>query len=80
MLKEKEIINEIAKRKNMDPRVVSLIANYPFHFTRKVMKEPEDYRPVRIRYFGLFALKPKYYSGKVPKNYNKVGNKKVETA
>jgi len=74
MLREERIVKEIARRKAMDPRVVGLVARYPFHFTRKVMKDPEDLRPVRIRYFGMFVLKPKYYTGKVPKKYNKESN------
>ncbi len=75
MLREEEIIKRIAKRKAIDRRVVSLVAHYPFKFVRKVMKDPDDLRPIRLRYFGLFALKPRFKENKYPKKDNKVGNK-----
>lgn len=71
MLREQEIVKRIAKEQGLDERVVKLVANYPFYFVRQVMKDPNDLRPIRIKYFGLFVLKNRFYNGLVPKNYNK---------
>jgi len=75
MLREEEIIREIAKRKGMDTRVVSMVARYPFHFLKDVIASPTDLRPVRLKYFGLFVLKTRYYKGMVPKNITKAETK-----
>ena len=60
MLEKERLVKQIAKRKGIDPRVVRLVADYPFRFVRDRMKDNEDWRPIRIRYFGIFALRPKF--------------------
>ena len=57
MLEKERLVKEIAKRKGMDERVVRLIADYPFKFVRDKISEAKDWRPIRIRYLGMFALK-----------------------
>jgi len=69
MLKKDELVKRIAKRKNMDERVVRLIADYPFKFTRDRMSDPADWRAIRIRHFGVFALRLKFtMHGLLPTN------------
>jgi len=75
MAREDAIIKKIAKRKEMDPRVVSMVARYPFHFVKDVIRSKKDLRPVRLRYFGLFVLNARYYKGLEPKNTTKEATK-----
>jgi len=59
MLEKERLVKQIAKRKRMDERVVRLVADYPLKFARDRMRE-FDWRPVRIRYLGVFTLKHKF--------------------
>lgn len=74
MLVEESLLRKIAKRKGLDVRVVGLIARYPFHFVRELIKNPIDLRPVRLMHLGLFVLKPRYYKGLLPKKNNREDN------
>lgn len=52
-----KIIKDLAKKHNLDSRIVKAIVYYPIKFTKDVFKDPVDMRPVRIRYFGVFTQK-----------------------
>lgn len=51
-----DFVKELAKKHNMDARVVNHIVGHPSRFLRKVVTS-DDTRPVRIMHFGIFALK-----------------------
>jgi hypothetical protein len=53
---EDSIIKDISLRKMKDTRVIKLIAHYPLKFLKDKMQNNADWRPVRIRYFGIFGL------------------------
>lgn len=59
-MKIDDINKVLAIKFNRDVRVISLITRHPFRFTRDVMSDPEDHRPVHLMYFGKFAQKTKY--------------------
>lgn len=50
------VIKEISKRKQMDFRVVDLVATHPLLFTVHVMRDGNDDRPIMHRYLGKFAI------------------------
>jgi hypothetical protein len=52
-----EHVRKIAKKTNIDPRVVRLVADYPIKFAKEKMSNEEDWRPIRIRYFAVFLPK-----------------------
>jgi hypothetical protein len=55
---ERDILDIIFKKfKGKDKRVVAAIATHPLYFFKQVASNSEDERPIRIRYFGIFALK-----------------------
>lgn len=67
MLKKDKIVRSIAKRKNMDERVVRLIADYPLKFVRDKISDKTNWRPIRVRYLGVFGLKRKFWvDGRYP--------------
>ena len=51
-----DAIKEIADELGLDKRVVDLIATHPFLFKTRVMRNPNDDRPIRDRYLGIFAI------------------------
>jgi nucleoid DNA-binding protein len=53
------LIRALAKKYNKDERVIREIVYSPLKFTNRVISDPLDMRPIRIRYFGVFALKHK---------------------
>jgi len=53
------LIIELAKKYNRDPRVIKEIAFSPIKFANRVISDPNDIRPIRVRYFGVFTLKHK---------------------
>lgn len=57
MLLKKEIVKKLAKKYNLDTRVVRLIVDYPIKFARERISDDEDNRPIRIRYFAAFVPK-----------------------
>ena len=57
MKEQDRILKHISLIKNKDIRVVKSIAYHPIFFAKKVMTDPDDYKPVRIRYFGVFVQK-----------------------
>lgn len=57
MTVQEQIIKHISLIKFKDPRVIQTIVYHPFLFAKRKMTDPDDYRPIRIRYFGVFVGK-----------------------
>ena len=57
VLHQDRFIRELAKKYNKDPRVIREIVYSPLKFATRVISDPADVRPIRIRYFGVFTLK-----------------------
>lgn len=51
------LVNKLAKQHGVDPRVVRLVVDYPFLFTKRKIADIEDDRPIRLRYLGAFVQK-----------------------
>jgi hypothetical protein len=51
------IIKNISNSTGIDIRVVAQVVHHPFKFVRDKISS-NDERPIRIRYFGIFAQKP----------------------
>ena len=60
MNKKGLIIRELAKKYNKDVRVIQQMVESPFKFTNRVIQDPYDKRPVRLRYFAVFMQKESY--------------------
>ena len=58
-LSEDKIIKQLAEKYGKDKRVIKLIAHSPFKFLKLIIEDPEDWRPLRLRYFGIFGLTKK---------------------
>lgn len=58
MQTKNEIIKRLAREEGIDQRVVRLAVDSPLKFSRERMADPDDWRPVMIRYFCKFV--PKY--------------------
>lgn len=52
-----QIIKHISLIKFKDPRIIQTIVQHPMLFAKKTMADPDDFRPIRIRYFGVFVQK-----------------------
>jgi hypothetical protein len=65
-----DVINKIAEKFGKDARVIKLIAEHPLLFTRHIMENPDDVRPVMIRHLGKFIYK----------QFRSPEEKKVQTA
>lgn len=58
MMKEQDkLIKHISLIKFKDPRVIQAIVYHPLLFAKRKMTDPDDLRPIRIRYFGAFVGK-----------------------
>lgn len=66
--KREQTIKRIAKDYKLDPRVIKVIVDFPIRFAKYKINDPDNIRPVRVRYFGTFAPKPKLVNGLVKKN------------
>ena len=53
-----EIIGRLAKKYSKDARTIREIVYSPLKFAKRIITDPGDSRPVRIRYFGVFVEKP----------------------
>ena len=51
------IINSISLLKFKDKRIIQNIVYHPLLFAKRRMTDPDDERPIRIRYFGVFTQK-----------------------
>lgn len=58
-LHQDRLIRKLAKKYNKDPRIIREVVYSPLKFTSRIVSDPVDMRPVRIRYFGVFTLKHK---------------------
>lgn len=56
MTKHDQIVKEISEKLGKDKRVVDKVSRSQFTFTTKVVRDPEDNRPVMYRYLGKFVL------------------------
>ena len=54
---QERIIKEIAKKYNLDTRLVKTVVYHPIKFAKTKMENPTNNRPIRIRHFGLFTQK-----------------------
>lgn len=68
MKEQDKIIKHISLLKFKDKRIIEKIVYHPLLFARQKMTDPDDYKPIRIRYFGAFV--PKYMHSK--EMYNKL--------
>jgi hypothetical protein len=57
MTEQDKIIKSISLDNFKDPRVIKQIVYHPLLFAKRRMADPDDYRPIRIRYFGVFLQK-----------------------
>jgi len=57
MKEQDKIIKHISLIKFKDPRIIQQVVYHPILFAKHVMADPDDYRPIRIRYFGAFVGK-----------------------
>lgn len=57
------IYSKIGKEVGRDARFVRAVAHHPFEFFSKVMEDPQDHRPMRFRYLGIFFVKPYWRKG-----------------
>jgi hypothetical protein len=57
MRDQDRIIKSISLIKFKDPRIIQNIVYHPLFFAKKKMADPDDLRPIRIRYFGVFVGK-----------------------
>ena len=51
------VILNLAKKYNKDPRVIKEVVYSPIKFANRIVSDPVDIRPIRVRYFGVFTLK-----------------------
>lgn len=54
---QNKLIKDLAKKYNLDKRVIHNIVYYPIRFAKTKMEDPCNNRGIRIRYFGLFTQK-----------------------
>jgi hypothetical protein len=57
MKEQEKLIKHISLIKFKDPRIIQTIVNHPMFFAKQKMTDPDDLRPIRIRYFGVFVGK-----------------------
>lgn len=57
MKDQDKLIKSISLLKFKDPRIIQTIVYHPLFFAKKKMSDPDDLRPIRIRYFGVFVGK-----------------------
>lgn len=57
MREQDRIIKHISLVNFKDPRIVQQVVYHPILFAKHRMADPDDFRPIRIRYFGAFVGK-----------------------
>lgn len=65
---QKQLIDEISKKYNLDIGVVRQIVYYPLQFVKKRMQSSTNEDPVRIRYMGIWSMRPNKSKEKYAKN------------
>lgn len=56
MSKHDTFVKEIKEELKLDARLVDRVCRSVLTFTANVMRDPQDYRPIRWRYMGVFTL------------------------
>ena len=56
---QEKLIRKLAKKYNLDHRVVKDVVYSPLKFTNRIVQHPTDMRAVRIMYFAVFTQKTK---------------------
>lgn len=54
---EQAFVELAAQKYKLDKRVISKVVRHPSLFLLNVMQDPVDERPVRWKYWGVFALR-----------------------
>ncbi len=57
MKEQDKIIKRLGEKYHKDPRVIKEIIYSPLKFAKRIITDPSETRPVRIRYFGVFIQK-----------------------
>lgn len=74
------IIHELYLKHGINKTIIKEVAEYPLRFVINTMRKG-DYENVRVKYYGMFAVKPnkvKYYKEKKEnKNDNNTGDGKT---
>jgi hypothetical protein len=52
------IYTQLAQKYNKDVRFIRRITHHPFDFLHQKITDPDDHRPIRFRYVGVFFVKP----------------------
>ena len=55
---QNNIYVELAKKYKKDARFIRRVAHHPFDFLHQKISDPDDHRPIRFRYVGVFYVKP----------------------
>lgn len=55
---QNNIYTQLAKKYNKDVRFIRRVAHHPFDFLHQTISDPDDHRPIRLRYVGVFYVKP----------------------
>lgn len=58
MIPSNNIYNQLAKKYGKDARFIRRITHHPFDFLHQKITDPDDHRPIRLRYVGVFFVKP----------------------
>ena len=54
---DRHIIHELYLKYRKDKRIIRAIVYHPILFTKRKIVDENDWRPIRIRYFGAFLPK-----------------------
>ncbi len=54
---QSQLEKDLAKKYNLDYRIIREIVRSPLKFVKRRMEDEEDQRPIRLRYFGVFVQK-----------------------
>jgi hypothetical protein len=71
------LISKITDIVKIDKRVVDAICRSSLKFTADVLRNPDDIRPIRHRYFGVFAMRTYCKKKKLSENSNTNCNKEI---
>lgn len=54
---QSKIVDFLSFKYGIDKRVVDTVVHYPMLFTKRVMNDPADDTPIRIKHLGVFAYR-----------------------
>lgn len=52
------IYTRLAEKYKRDVRFIRRVTHHPFDFLSQTISDPDNHRPVRLRYLGIFYVKP----------------------